>query len=317
MFVLLIFTSIGIGGCGSKKSSRATLTPRELQTDAERLSLVQFSPDGKQLAAGSAGGEVFVWHGLNDRPLKLASEHSSPLVSLGWSADGLLAVTDLDRGFAGWQFGKAEPALVEFPQLASAAVCFAFRPGAAGRELVLGMRDGSLIFVDAKGSKQLKPEHRGPVKQVLYARDGQSIVTAGADGQLLWRDVATRRAKPVVKAAEADISRLLLSEDGKQLVSGDWNGRLQVWDMTTRQSLRQFEQPEAVSGLGWVRGELVSGSWDGTLRGWDISAGHCLRSIATGLPIHELATDPKSSHVATVSLDRWVRIWDWQEAAPQ
>ncbi len=313
-FALLIVTSLALGGCGSNKNSTPTVKPRELPTYAGRLSLVQFSPDGKQLAAGGVNGEVLVWRGTDDRPTKLESGHKSPLVSLTWSPDGLLCVTDLDRGFVGWQFGKAEPVRVEFPQLAAAAVCVAFRPMTTERELVLGMRDGSLLFVDKTGSKQLKPEHRGPVKQILYSLDGKWLVSAGSDGQLLWRDAGTRQVKQKVVGAETDISRLLLSGDGQQLISGDWSGRLKVWDMNTRKMLREFEQPDAVSGLGWVRGELVSGSWDGTLRGWDVSSGRCVRSVVTGQPMHDLTADSASSRVATVSLDRSVRVWDWQSA---
>ncbi len=303
-------------GCGSDKTSKTTVAQRELKTDAERLSLVRFSSDGKQLAAGSANGDMLVWSGSSDRPVKLNSGRRSPLVSLMWSPDGLLAVTDLEHGFVGWQFGAAEPERVEFPSLASAAVCIAFRPNTTERELVLGMQDGSLIFVDKHGSKQLKPEHRGPVKQALYSLDGKWLITAGADGNLLWRDAATRQTKQTVKGAETDISRIVLDADGKQLISGDWNGRLKVWDMTTRKSLREFSQPEAVSGLGWVRGELVSGSWDGTLRGWEVSSGRSVRSIVTGQPIHDLSTDSGTSRVATVSLDGAVRVWDWQAATP-
>ncbi len=317
LLVLLIVASCAIGGCGSEKNSEATVAPRELKTDAERLSLVQFSSDGKQLVAGSANGDVLFWSESNDRPVKLESGRGSPLVSLTWSPDGLLAVTDLEHGFAGWQFGTSEPKRVEFPQLASAAICIAFRPNTSERELVLGMQDGSLIFVDKRGSKQIKPEHRGPVKQALYSLDGKWLVTAGADGKLLWRDAATRQVVQTVKGSETDISRITLVADGKQLISGDWNGRIKVWDIATRKSLREFAQPEAVSGLGSVRGELVSGSWDGTLRGWEVSSGRVVRSIATGQPIHDLATDSGTSRVATASLDRTVRVWDWPAATPQ
>lgn len=311
---VLIVASCATSGCGSGKSSQTAVKPRELPTTAQRLSLVQFSPDGKLLASGGANGDILVWRESNDPPLKLESGRTSPLVSLTWSLDGLLAMTDLDGGFVGWQFGPAEPARAKFPPLASAAVCVAFRPKTTDHELVLGMQDGSLIFVDKHGSKQLKPEHRGPVKHAVYSLDGQWLVTAGADGKLLWREAATRQVKQTVKAAETDISRLLLSTDGQQLVSGDWNGRLKIWDMAARKSLREFDQPDAVSGLGWVRDELVSGSWDGTLRGWDVSSGRRLRSIATGQAIHDLTTDSGTSRVATVSLDGSVRIWDWQAA---
>ena len=179
------------------------------------------------------------------------------------------------------------------------------------------MRDGSFFFVDGNGSKQFKPDHRGAVKQALYSSDGKWLVTAGADGQLIWRDAATRQITQTVKAHDTEISRLLLSSDGQQLISGDWNGGLKVWDTSTRKSPREFHQPEAVSGLGWVGKELVSASWDGSLHGWEVSSGRCVRTFATGQPIHDLTCDSKTPRVATVSLDRMLRVWDWPDSKPQ
>ncbi|MBC7822026.1 MAG: hypothetical protein IAG10_34505 [Planctomycetaceae bacterium] len=304
-----------MSGCGPAKTANPSLTPREVKTDVERLSLVRFSPDGKQLAAGSANGDLLVWREISDPPIKLESGHSSPLLSLAWSPDGLAAITDLDRGLIGWTFDKPEPTRVELPGLPSAAVCLAFRPKAKSLEFVLGMRDGSLFFVDARGSKQVKPDHRGAVKQALYSLDGNWLVTAGADGQLIWRDATTHQIAQTVKAHDTEISRLLLSVDGQQLISGDWNGWLKVWDVTTRKSQREFHQSEAVSGLGWVGKELVSASWDGSLHGWDVSSGSCLRTFATGQPIHDLACDSRTPRVVTVSLDRLLRVWDWPNSA--
>ena len=313
--VCLVVVCWSMCGCGSAKTQGPSLTPREVKTNVERLSLVRFSPDGQQLAAGSANGDVLVWRDVSDPPRKLESGHTSALLSLTWSADGLVTVTDLDRGLIGWQFDQSGPKRVEMPGLPSAAICLAFRPNAKSLEFVIGMRDGSLIFVDANGSKQLKPDHRGAVKQAQYSSDSKWLVTAGADGQLIWRDAATRQVTQAVKAHDTEISRLLLSMDGQQLISGDWNGTLQVWDMATRKSVREFHQPEAVSGLGWVGKELVSASWDGSLHGWEVSSGRCLRTFATGQPIHDLTCDARAPRVATVSLDRTVRVWDWPDSA--
>ena len=316
-FAALLLVCCLLSGCGPNKPAAPTLTPREVKTNVERLSLVRFSPDGQQLAAGSANGDVLVWRDVSDPPRKLESGHTSPLLSLTWSPDGMVTVTDLDRGLVGWQFDKPEPTRVELPGLPSAAICLVFRPNAKSLEFVLGMRDGSLLFVDGRGSKQFKPDHRGAIKQALYSSDGKWLVTAGADGQLIWRDAATRQVTQAVKAHDTEISRLLLSVDGQQLISGDWNGTLKVWDMATRKSLREFHQPEAVSGLGWVRTELVSASWDGSLHGWDVSSGRCLRTFATGQPIHDLTCDSKTPRVATVSLDRMLRVWDWPDSKSQ
>ena len=297
-------------GCGTLSNSDALLTARELKSDAARLSLVRFSPDGTKLAAGGANGEVLVWSDVSGWPTKLESGRAAPLISLTWSPDGLLAATDVELGFVGWRFGQTNPDRVELPGLSAPAVCLAFRPNVKRLELVIGSRDGSLIFLEARGLKQLKPEHRGAVKQVAYSPDGQSLITAGADGQLIWRDAGSRKVVHAVKAHDTEISRLLLSPDGRQLITGDWNGRITVWDAASHKSVRTLDQPEAVSGLDWLRGQLVSASWDGSLRLWDVSSGRCLRTIDTGQPLHDLSVDPRTQRIATVSLDRSVRLWE-------
>jgi len=297
-------------GCGWPSNGDPPLTPRELKSDAARLSLVRFSPDGTKLAAGGANGEVLVWSDLSGWPTKLESGRVAPLINLTWSPDGLLAATDLERGFVGWQFGMTKPDRVELPGLSAPAVCLAFRPHVKQLELVIGSRDGSLIFLDARGLKQLKPDHHGAVKQVAYSPDGQSLITAGADGQLIWRDAGSRKVIHAVKAHDTEISRLLLSPDGRLLITGDWNGRITVWDTASRKPLRTSEQPEAVSGLDWLRAQLVSASWDGSLRVWDVSSGRCLRTFDTGQPLHDLSVDPVTQRIATVSLNRSVRLWE-------
>jgi WD40 repeat protein len=306
---LLLLTFLS--GCGTKTESDPGLTSRELKTDADRLSVARFSQDGQRLAVGGAGGVTVVWKNLDDPPVVLRSENRSPLVQLLWAPEDLLLTVQLARGLTGWQFGKSEPSHVELSSLPSAIVCLAIRPKSKSAEMVLGMRDGSLVFVDSNGLRQVKPDHRGSVKQAVYSLDGQTLITAGADGQLIWRDAASHKITQAEKPHDAEISRLLLSADGKHLVSGDWNGRLVISEMATRVAMRKLVQPDAVSGLGWVGAELVSGSWDGALRGWDLTSGQCVRTHPTGAPIHDLTADSKSRRVATVSLTRFVRVWDW------
>lgn len=298
-------------GCESKPESDPGLTFRELKADCDRLTVVRFDPQGQRLAVGGASGEMVVWKHLADPPVVLRAKNRSPFVQLLWAPGDLLLAVQLTHGLLGWQFGHSEPNRIDFSSLPPSVVCLAIRPQSKFAEMVLGMRDGSLVFVDSHGLQQLKPDHRGSVKQVIYSLDGQTLITAGADGQLIWRDATSHKIVQAEKPHDAEISRLLLSADGKHLVSGDWNGRLTISEMATRVAMRKLDQPDAVSGLAWVGAELVSGSWDGTLRGWDLTSGKCVRIHSTGAPIHDLTADSPSRRVATISLSRTVRVWDW------
>jgi len=80
--------------------------------------------------------------------------------------------------------------------------------------------------------------------------------------------------------------------------------------VNTRKASQSLDQPDAVSGLGFVQGHLVSGGWDGSLRLWNAATGQLVRTIPTGQPIHDLAVDPRTGRVVTVCLDRFVRLWE-------
>lgn len=305
----LLMLTLLLCGCGSPPNPDAVV-PRELKTAAARLSLVRFSHDGSYLAAGSADGDVIVWSDISIAPTRFDSGNRSPLVSLAWAPNNLLTTTDLDNGFVGWQLGKAEPRRIDFPGLPAPAVSVGIRPKSNPLEFVIGSRDGSLIFLDTKEAKQIKPDHRGAVKQIVYLPDGRLLITAGADGKLIWREAGSRKIIETVKAHDAEISRMILSRDGQQLVTGDWNGRIKIWDVTSRKTRQLLEQSDAVSGLGFVQNQIVSGSWDGSLRIWNVSTGQLIRTIPTGQPIHDLSIDPRTERIATVCLDRFVRLWE-------
>lgn len=308
--LLLCFLS----GCGSSSSGDSQFKPRMLKTSVVRLSLVSFSPDGSRLAVGGTSGEVLVWGDLNSSPVVMDSGHTAPLVSLTWSPDGLLIASDLDRGFVGWQLSGAKKERVELPKLPAPAVCVAFRPNVSSLEMVIGLRDGSLFFLDSRGTKQYKPDHRGSVKQVTYSPDGRWLISAGADGQLIWRDASSRVVAQATKAHDSEISHLLWDKEGRRLITGDWNGQIQVWDAETRKSISRLQQADGVAGLGWAGKRLVTGGWNGQLKIWNLSTNACLHTFSAGQTIQSLAADSKTQRVATVGDDGSVSLWDLTES---
>jgi WD40 repeat protein len=298
-------------GCRDERSPHVSAPARELKSGSERLALVKFSPDGRRLVAACADGEVFLWSSLSGPPVALPQKRSSSVAHLQWLSNDLLMAGTLGTQLIGWQFGRGDPESVEFPSLPTVAVCSAPRPRSTTAEFVLGMRDGSLVFIDAGGSQQVKPDHRGSVKQVVFAANGKVLVSAGADGQLIWRDATTRKLIEAKSIHDAEISSVALSSDGRHLISGDWNGQIAIVEMSTRKLMRRWEQPDAVSGLVWLQDEPVSASWDGALRGWNSASGECSRTLSTGSSIHALAADVSSRRLATASLDQLIRLWDW------
>ncbi len=279
---------------------------KELTTSVDHLTAVLYSPDGTYLCAGSASGQVVRWNlqsGQSETRMELSEE---PIITLAVSIDGFLMAADASKGLFGWQLSKSETE--EFGSLSAAAAAIAFRPSKE-REIVLGLTDGSLKSLTPSGVIQLKLEHQGSVKAVVFHQNGQLMVTGGADGKLIWYNVQTRKPFADGEAHKGEVSELSFSADGRKLASADWNGGIKVWDSQSRRVLSEMSQPDAVSGIGWAGEYLVTGSWDGVIRTWSVIETRVVHQVDTGELIYDLAVSPDGSTVATVSNGNSVELW--------
>ena len=280
----------------------------QLSTSVGRLTKVLYSPDGAYLAAASATGQVVLWHTESKKSQTLQQLTKEPIVSLELSPDGFLAAGDAAGNFVGWQLGSDRTE--KMTGLAAAVTCIAFGPAEANDlQLVLGLSNGTLVFVDESGLSKRPSEHRGGVKRAVYHPNGELLITAGAGGKLTWRNAKTRRRVESTQAHSSEISSLVFSPDARMIASGDWNGEVKVWDAESNKQKAAFHQPDAVSGIAWSSSGLVTGSWDGSLRIWSIETAKMVHRIDTGHVIHDVAVALDSATIATVSGRDRVEFW--------
>src|SRR5208337_4692942 len=213
---------------------------------------VAFSPDGKTLAAGYAGGSsgVVLWDVATrtrwgESPLAVPA---GDVRSVAFSPDGkTLAAGCCLRRF-----------LVKFGSIPSG--------------------EGGVVLWDVAIRSQLVKAplavSEGDVRSVAFSPDGKTLAAGyagGSSGVVLW-DVATRSqlVKAPLAVSEGDVQSVAFSPDGKTLAAGYAGGSSGVvlWDVATR--TRWGESPLAVPA-GDVRS--VAFSPDGKT----LAAGCCLR----------------------------------------
>lgn len=110
--------------------------------------------------------------------------------------------------------------------------------------------------------------HGGPVRALAVASG--ALASAGFDQSVIFWDLASGRARAVVRWHAGAVNALAALPDGG-VASGGEDGRIAIWQADPRggQPLRVLEGHEApVAGLAWRDGVLASAAWDGTVRLW-------------------------------------------------
>ena len=278
----------------------------ELSAPFDQIMKMTIGPDG-QLAAANAEGRAAIWEGdlKAGRELERLSQH--PILTIGISRDGFLAAGTSDGQFFGWQIGSDRNESVS--QLEAPVTCFAFRPAASGQmEVVLGLGNGKLAFIDGSGLKQFSI-HKTGTKTLNYHPAGNLLVTAGANGDLIWIDARSRETIDTSEAHGAEVSSVLFADGGNQLVSGDWNGEIKIWDVRSRKLAGQMSQEDAVSCMTLVKQTLVTGSWDGNLRTWNLAEKKLKSTVDTGAVVYDIGFLERRDRIATCSNEDTIELW--------
>jgi serine/threonine protein kinase len=218
------------------------------------VSSASYSPDGTELALGSADGFVTLCSSRSRR-LRAILKHPERVMSLAYSPDGkILSVAggDWDRGARKgfvrlWNLGSGR-------ELATLALgcdiefAVAFSPD--GKTLAWCGRDRivTLWDVDENRARAICVGHEGTVRALAFHPNGDRMVSAGFDGTLRFWNTATgaEDGKPI-RLGGMSSNCIAVSPDGAALASctgprsddPGWGapspGLLQVWDWTTRQ----------------------------------------------------------------------------------
>jgi WD40 repeat protein len=208
---------------------------------------VVYGAEGSLLAAASADGSVRVLRtgesgAQAEEAFRLAG-HTGPVLAVAFSLDGKLLVTaGADRSVKVWS-ADGGTLLRSLNHHGGAVHALAFRPappgeaaGAADAETAVcatGSDDRTVrVWQPASGRMvRIVRRHEGAVLALAYARDGESLYSAGAEGILRRIDAASDEVRGEWPAGGDWIYALALSPDGKTLASGDWAGGVKLWEV--------------------------------------------------------------------------------------
>lgn len=168
--------------------------------------------------------------------------------------------------------------------------CCRFDP--QSRYVFCGAEDSGLHrFALKDGAKtSFNGGHESWVMSLALSRDGNTVVSGGGDGRLVWWEAAAETPQPVrkVEAHQGWIRTLDVSPDGAFLASGGNDGVVRLWNLSDGAPVRELKGHER--NLYCVAfhpsGEfLLSGDLMGKLKQWNVSTGELVREFDAA-PLH-------------------------------
>ena len=289
----------------------------------DKAMTVVFTPDGKQLAACSAGGSAIqFWNAPDGRPMARFEARDSLSGSLAMSPDGKLLAAGYygndEHGIRVWDVATGKVIQDLLPGLAKLMdLRFSFD----GKLLACGCEAGMAVF-DLSTFQRRLFFLGGNIYAVAFSPDSQLLACATQGSTRLWDVVTNREVATLVqpRAPEEDtwsdfVYSMALTRDGKTIVSAS-KRRIVLWDTAgapERLLLKRFAG--GIPGVAFSpQGDLLASiSQDRTVTLWNPVTGQLVRSL-TGCQgaLQAVAFSPDGRLLATGDFSgrEAVRIWD-------
>ncbi|HEX7450343.1 MAG TPA: protein kinase [Pirellulales bacterium] len=275
---------------------------------------VQFSPDGKHLAAACGDGHVVIWTVPDLSPRHVLAAHQADADCVAFSSDGKLLVSGGEDGWLRlWDVETGElRRSLEAGQKDTLTV--AISPD--GQTLAAGGIDGLVRLWRLPGG-ELRDSFRassGRVQHLAFSPDGKKLATAGGDARATVFDALTGTQSVPLPSLSQAVYSVAFSTSGDELALASATGLVALVDpyqgsVNALLGVRP-SQVRAVA-MSPARGLLASAGQSGVVDVWDRTG----RSLSAKLYGHErriwsLCFSPDGDLLASGGDDGSLHVWN-------
>jgi serine/threonine protein kinase/WD40 repeat protein len=289
---------------------------------------LEFTPDGKLLAAGCDEGAV-LWSvpGLE----QVSFTRAGSVFSLAIHPNGrLLAISG--RQIELWSIPSGRPVLGFDTPVPGALVQFSLD----GKYLFASHMDNQMRrhvlaawpVLDTPEKRTLEG-HQAGVPALAFSPDGKLLVSASKDRLVkIWNvaggepgDASNRELLHSCPGHDEAIEALAFSPDGRLLATGDFSGRLYLWDVAKGAKLNRLFGPGPIYRLQFdPAGRYLACAGSKGVMAWALRGSDGSPAIEPLLTlsledVRDLAVDPRGSELVFPDTSRYLIVYDIAHAA--
>lgn len=275
---------------------------------------VQFSPDGKRLAAACGDGHVPLWNVADWTVRHSLKAHQADADCVAFSPDSKLLASGGEDGWLRlWNVETGE-LIRSIDARQKDTLTIAISPD--GQTLVSGGIDG-MVRLWRLPEGDFHSEYRasnGRVQHLAFSPDGAKLATAGGDANAMVAEAATHARLFGLPSQSMAAFTVAFSADGHQVALGSGSGLVALVDAATGEPEHQFGiRPAQVRAVAFspTKRLLASAGLAGVVDLWDTAA----RSLSAKLYGHQqriwsLSFSSDGKFLASGSDDGSVHIWN-------
>ncbi len=294
--------------------------PYRVFNSASNVLAVAFSPDGRAVVLGDAGGTIEVWDAQQGTLVRLLAGHSKDVKSVAVSPDGRWILSGSADGTAIlWELATGQRVRT-FKGHTASVTGVAFSPD--GVHITTASADKTVIIWNAQTGdpERTISGHTNLLLSVAFSPDGRSILTASADATARLWDALTGRELMILKGHTDGVLKAAFSADGNYVITCSDDGAAILWDAHTGALLRKFtghSGPVTGAAISPDGRYVLTASYDNTARLWDAATGDELRRyLGHTEGINTVVFSPDGRSFVTGASDNTARLWRTLSAPP-
>jgi WD40 repeat protein len=263
-------------------------TIKKLEGHADVVHSLQFSPDGKYLAAAgglpSQIGEIKIWEFPSGKEVRTINGHKDFIYSCSWSPDSKnIASASYDKEIKIWDVSNGNE-VKTLKDHADAVYAVAYNP--QGNLIASGSADRSVKVWDVASGKRIYTlsGHGDIVFSLAWNKAGNQITSVGADRTVRTWNVNAQAGNQArnITAHQKAVQEVVYSADGSMVATVSDDKTAKIWNSANGAAKATISDlPDALLSAAFSpdNQKLAIGSFDGSVRIYNTADGKLAATV--------------------------------------